>query len=126
MASSPNPEITIIGSDPSLAYLIGRFAEQSGFRTTSLQNVPKPDEIRSRKPRLVLFLSMNVLETAQSLVTALANGEIPVAVCASMRDEARARELGADYCLFHPLTIERFTASITGGRPDLPGDGKDF
>ena len=46
----------------------------------------------------------------------LAGGEIPVVVCASIAEEARARELGADHCLLHPFTYDGFLAALTGAK----------
>lgn len=108
-------EITLIGKDPSLAYLISRFAEQSGYQVCQLTRIPSPEEIWTRKPCLVLFSSIDGLESAQSLVSALSGGEILVGVCASVSDEAHAHELGADRCLLHPLTYDGFLAAFSGG-----------
>ena len=110
-------EITLIGNDSSLAYLLGRFAEQSGYQLTALQGTPTAEEIWARKPCLVLFSSIDNLESAQTLVSALADREIPVGVCASLSDEARAHELGADQCLVHPLTYNEFVAVFLGSDP---------
>ena len=112
-----NIEITLIGNDPPLAYLISRFAEQSGCRVVVLQVIPTVEEIWARKPGMILFLSMESLESAKALMRELADGEIPVVVCASVSDEARARELGADHCLVHPLTYDGFMAAFLGEDP---------
>jgi DNA-binding response OmpR family regulator len=34
-------------------------------------------------------------------------------VCSSVNDQARVHELGADFCLVHPLTYDRFLAALT-------------
>ena len=111
---SYNTEIILIGNDSSLAYLIGRFAEQSGCRVTVLKGILSVEDVWAKKPWLILFSSMDSLESAQALVGELADGEIPVGVCASVSDEARARELGADHCLLHPLTYDGFMATLMG------------
>jgi len=113
-----NVEIILIGSDLSLAYLISRFAEQSGYRVTVLKDIPAAAEIWARSPRLILFSSMDSLELAQALMGELSDGEIPVGVCASLSDEARAYDLGADHCLLHPLTYDAFMATFAGDSPD--------
>jgi CheY-like chemotaxis protein len=121
----PSTEITLIGHDPSLAYLISRFAEQSGCRVTVLKCIPPVGENKARKPWIVLFSSMDNLKSAQVLVGQLTTSEIPVGVCASVGDEARARELGDDHYLLHPLT-EVFMAALTGnGLVGLSGIGQD-
>lgn len=121
-----NTEITMIGNDPSLAYLISRFAEQSGCRLSVLKGIPSVEEIWVRKPWLVLFSSMDSLESAQGLVSELAGGDIPVGVCASVGDEARAHELGADHCLLHPLTYDGFMAALMeNGLAGISEAGRD-
>lgn len=105
-------EIVLIGNDPTLAYLLSRFAARCGCQLSVLNGIPSTEEIQLRNPRLILFSSMKSLESTQTLVGKLAGGEIPVGVCATVSDEARARELGADHCLIHPLTYEGFMAAF--------------
>ncbi len=107
-----NTEIVLIGNDPTLDYLLSRFATRCGCRLSVINGIPSAEEIQSQKPRLILFSSMQNLESAQTLVAKLAGGEIPVGVCATVSDEARARELGADHCLIHPLTYEGCMAAF--------------
>jgi CheY-like chemotaxis protein len=110
--SSPS-EILVIGRDSSLTYLIGRYAEQGGYRITAPEAVPSVEEIGAAKPVAILFPALENLEQAQPLVAELASGEIPILVCSSLADEPRARELGADHCLLHPLTYDGFLAVLT-------------
>ena len=102
----------MIGADTALAYLIGRYAEQSGCGMTLMQTVPSVAEVFSLEPAAMLFLSSENLRAAQLLIADLGNCDIPVLVCSSAADEARARELGADYCLLHPLTYDSFLAAL--------------
>jgi hypothetical protein len=102
----------MIGADTSLAYLIGRFAEQSGCGVSVMRTVPSVAEVCDLEPAAILFPSVENLGAAQSLVADLANHDVPVLVCMSFADEARARELGADYCLLHPLTYDDFLAAL--------------
>lgn len=104
--------ILAIGSDTALAYLIGRYAEQSGCGFTTRQTSPSAAEVCSLQPAALLFLSFESLGAAQLLLTDLGNCDIPVLVCSSVDDKARARELGADYCLLHPLTYDSFLAAL--------------
>lgn len=104
--------ILVIGVDTALAYLIGRYAEQSGCGMTMMQTVPSVAEVCSLQPAAILFLSFENLGAAQLLIADLGNCDIPVLVCSSVADEARARELGADYCLLHPLTYDSFLAAL--------------
>jgi CheY-like chemotaxis protein len=105
---SPQLEILILGNDPVLAYLIGRYARQSGYGIIARQAIPQAAEVCDQRPAAILFTSVEYLESVQELIAGLANCEIPVLVCASVADEARARELGADHCLLNPLTYENF------------------
>jgi hypothetical protein len=98
----------MLGNDPALAYLIGRYAQQGGYGVTTMQIVPQAADVCVLKPAAILFTSVESLEAAQWLITGLANCDIPVLVCSSIADEARARELGADHCLLHPLTYDGF------------------
>jgi orotidine-5'-phosphate decarboxylase len=70
----------------------------------------------NQQPVAILFPSIERLEAAQSLIADLTNCDIPILVCSSIADEARARELGADYCLLHPLTYDGFMAALVATR----------
>jgi CheY-like chemotaxis protein len=110
---SSQSQILMIGNDPALTYLIRRYAQQSGYRVAAMPIVPQAAEVCAIKPAALLFPSVETLEAAQSLIVGLANCDIPVLVCSSVADEARARELGADYCLLHPLTYDSFLNALT-------------
>lgn len=110
---SSQSQILMIGNDPVLAYLIRRYAQQSGYSVIAMQIVPQAAEVCAVKPAAILFPSVENLEAAQLLIAGLTNCDIPVLVCSSVADEARARELGADYCLLHPLTYDSFFNALT-------------
>jgi DNA-binding response OmpR family regulator len=105
-------KIILIGGNETLAYLIGRFAERSGTELTLLPTAPTAEEACRLRPAVILFASIERLEAAQSLISELANCEIPVLVCSSVADETRAREMGADHCLAQPLTYDGFLAAM--------------
>ena len=107
------PVILLIGNDAALAYLIERYAERSGFEVRINPNVPAPLVGPEVKPTALLFSSIEDLEAAQSQLTSLTSAEIPVLVCSSVNDQLRARELGVDHCLVHPLTYEAFLTILT-------------
>jgi len=102
----------MLGNDSAMAYLIERYAQQSSYGVTTMHIIPQAADVCVLKPAAILFTSVESLESAQFLITGLANCDIPVLVCSSIADEARARELGADYCLFHPLTYDGFFAAL--------------
>ncbi len=112
-------EILMIGADKALAYLIGRYAEQSGCSMVMTPTVPSAAEVCGLQPAAILFPSIENLGAAQLLITDLANCDIPVLVCLSIADEARARELGADYCLLHPLTYDSFLAALAATKAGI-------
>jgi CheY-like chemotaxis protein len=113
-------QILMFGNDPALAYLIGRYAQQSGYEVTAVQAVPQAEAICALKPAAVVFTSIESLESAQTLVGGLANCDVPVLVCSSVADEARARELGADHCLLHPLTYAGFYKTLAATSRGYP------
>jgi CheY-like chemotaxis protein len=110
--ATPHSSILMFGNDPALAYLIGRYAQQSGYAVAILPGVAQAEAVCALNPAAILFTSIESLETSQLLITGLANCDIPVVVCSSVADEARARELGADHCLLHPLTYDGFYQAI--------------
>jgi len=112
MPSTP-PLILLIGQDVMLTYLIERYAERSGYDVHAEPTMPSPSAVRDLQPATVLFSSIGSLESAQALLAELASWEIPLLVCSSVNDQARARELGADYCLVHPLAYDNFLAALT-------------
>jgi len=111
-ATVSQSRVLMIGADTALAYLIGRYAEQGGYDVAMVQAVPSVTEVLTLQPAAILFPSIEELGAAQSLITDLASHEVPVLVCLSNHDQARARELGADYCLLHPLTYDSFLAAL--------------
>ena len=109
--SSPS-KILMIGNDTAMTYLVGRYAERGGYAIATLQTVPPAEEVCKQQPVALLFPSIEGLDAAQSLLSELSRCDIPILVCSSIADEARARELGADGCLLHPLTYDAFLAAL--------------
>lgn len=103
--------LLVIGNDKRMAYLLRRYAEQSGCRMIFQESVPA--NIDHLQPSVIIFSSTEILKSARSLVETLSKKEIPILVCASIADEVDARELGADACLFHPLKYENFISILT-------------
>lgn len=104
--------ILLIGGDTTLNYLFGRFAEQSGYQLADNRADISVEDIETTKPAVIIFLSVEVLAKKQSLVAELASHDSPILVCSSITEEPRARELGVDYCLLHPLTYNDFQAAL--------------
>jgi hypothetical protein len=77
-------------------------------------------EVRQLKLAAIVFSSLEYLQAAESLIEDLSMHEVMVLACVAMADEARARELGSDICLVHPLTYENFWAALSPlGPPKL-------
>lgn len=113
MRPSLQSKILMIGNDPALAYLIGRYAKQGGYGIATVPMAPSPVEARALQPVAILFQSVESMEVSISLIREMTDCDVPVLVCSSVTDEARARELGADHCLLHPLTYENVLAALT-------------
>jgi hypothetical protein len=112
MALRTQPTILLIGRDANLGYLLARFAEHSGYQSNIRAEIGSSGEITSMKPAVIIFLSTELLARDQTLVAELANLDAPILVCSSVVEESRARELGADYCLLHPLTYNDFKTAL--------------
>ena len=113
MTLNTQPVILLVGNDTKLRYLFGRFAERSGYLLTTVSEEVSAKEIDSVNPTALIFTSTELLETKQTLVAELINFDAPILVCSSVAEEARARELGADYCLLHPLTYDDFHTTLS-------------
>ena len=112
MVLRTQPTILLIGRDANLGYLLARFAEHSGYQSKIRAELGSSREITSMKPAVIIFLSTELLARDQTLVAELSNLDAPILVCSSAVEEARARELGADYCLLHPLTYNEFQTAL--------------
>ena len=124
MSPSRSPVIFWIGNDAALAYLIERYAERSGCEVHVHPTVPAPPAGSESKPAAMIFASIEDFEAAQFQIAPFAGSEIPLLVCSSVNDQARAHELGVDHCLVHPLTYDGFLAALKAAHiplVDLPG-----
>ncbi len=108
--------ILLIGNDPALAYLLKRYTDQSGYELLLEQAAPSAEQACSLHPAAILFGSIERLESAQPLVEGLANCDIPLLVCSSIAEDARARELGVDHCLTQPFTYDGFLTALAAAR----------
>ncbi|PWH12286.1 MAG: hypothetical protein DDG60_13925 [Anaerolineae bacterium] len=124
--TTQQPIVFMVGKDERLAYLLTRFAEQSGYRLIQHPYHPWIGEIRRTRPSAIIFTSLEQLQAAQALIEDVSGLDIPILACVALADEARARECGADACLVHPLTYEHFRSALTALRPverDESGSG---
>jgi hypothetical protein len=109
------PSILLIGNDPSLEYLLERYAYRGGYRLQSIRAIAPNVDISQMQPQSIWFSSLDVLETFQPQKNTILNCNVPVVVCSSIADDARAMDLGADYLLVHPLTYDCFLSTLDQG-----------
>ena len=62
---------------------------------------------------VVWLSSLDVLAAVHPRQSGLISDDAAVVVCASVADDLRARELGADYSALHPLTYADFLAAMS-------------
>jgi len=112
--------ILFLGNDPALEYLLKRYARQSRYEIRSLREFSPEIDVRVLHPQSVWFSSLEVLEASQRLRSAIANADIPIVVCSSVADDARAVALGADYFFLQPVTYDCFLSTLAGtNRPQV-------
>jgi CheY-like chemotaxis protein len=104
--------ILLMGNDANLGYLLGRLAEQNEYQLTVAPENVTTQDFSAANPVAVIFPSTELLDKKQTLIGELTSLEIPILVCSSVNEQARARELGADYCLLHPITYDDFKSAL--------------
>jgi hypothetical protein len=103
--------IYVVDGDDALSYLLERYADQAGFRFCEV-HIPWQAPPSPPPGRAALWLpSIERLEAVRPREMGIGD-DSPVIVCSFAGDEARAEELGADFCAFHPLQYEDFLAAL--------------
>jgi DNA-binding response OmpR family regulator len=105
--------ILLVGDDEALTYLIERYGEQSGFRVRVERTPPNVSDGPRPEPAVVWLSSLDVLAAFRPRETGVISDDAPVVVCSSVADDQRARELGADYSVLHPLTYPDFLPALS-------------
>ena len=105
-------KLLLVGSDARLAYLLGRYAEQTEMEVVKVESYPTIFEITRIKPTAIIFSSIDIMRESGSIILDLIELDIQMVVCASIGDELAARELGADVCMFHPISFEMFCDAL--------------
>jgi hypothetical protein len=106
------PSILLIGNDSSLEYLLERYADRIGYHLQSVRSIAPNVDIFQMQPESIWFSSLDVLEAFQSQKDTILSCNVPIVVCSSIADDARAMDLGADYLLVHPLTYDCFLSTL--------------
>lgn len=104
--------ILLMSNDVNLGYLLGRFAERSDYQLTVSSEQISIQDVTIANPAAIIFSSTDLMDKSQPLVAELARIDVPIIVCSSVTDVARAGELGADHCLLHPITLEGFQGAL--------------
>ena len=112
LASLEPSIIIIIDGNSYFNYLIDRYADRVGCSVKVAASSESVETIQKFKPVTVVFASVENLGESQSLVVELNNRDIPIIVCSPVADQDHARELGADYCLLHPLMYDGFSTVL--------------
>jgi ActR/RegA family two-component response regulator len=107
------PSIILIGDDPSLAYLLERYAYRAGYRLQYVCKASENLDLSQIQPQSIWFSSLDVLENYQPQKDAILACDVPIVVCSSIAEDARAMDLGADYLLLHPLTYDSFLGALS-------------
>jgi len=116
-------KVLVIGNDPRLGYLLNRYGDQSGLAMTHTSILNAFGEIQKTNPEYLIFSSLEALRECQGWVSALGDIDIHILVCSAVGDEAAAREMGADECMFHPVTYESFCNALAlncGAQSNFP------
>jgi CheY-like chemotaxis protein len=104
--------VVIVGGSAPINYLIRRYAERMGYSVEAMSSTVAASLVCDLSPIATIFPSLEILEACQQLVAGLANCDIPIIVCSTPTDQLRTRELGADYCLLHPLGYDNFCDTL--------------
>ncbi len=109
-ATSP-PTILVVDGDNALSYLLERYADRAGFRFCEVHVPWQAQSYPSDGLATVWVPSIERLEAVKPREMGISD-DLAVIVCSFAGDEARAHELGADFCAFHPLKYEDFLAAL--------------
>ncbi|MEW6179900.1 MAG: hypothetical protein AB1522_08230 [Chloroflexota bacterium] len=110
--STPQTRALVIGNDSRLLYLLNRYARLSGLELISSTTTAALAEINNANPAFLIFSSLDALKECHNWLASLNDREIKIIVCTAIGEEATARELGADQCIFHPLTYSDFCSAL--------------
>jgi len=105
--------LVIVGDDSPISYLIRRYAERLGCTIEVQPATIEAAALCNSRPLAVIFPLVETLEACQPLAGGLANCDIPIIVFSSASDQLHTRQLGADYCLLHPLGYDNFSETLT-------------
>ena len=114
MMTTETTSVLVVDDEPQVVWMLTFSLEAEGFATlTARDGVSALAEIREHHPRLVLLDIMmpvmdgwSVLEQLQQLPAADRPRVVVVSARASLRDRAKAAELGADAFVPKPFSVD--------------------
>src|SRR4030095_5393683 len=112
MTQTEQPSILYVGSDPTLEYLLNRYAQRSGCQIRCVGSGAPDIDLAGLRPLSVWFSSLDVMAASPGLRGAAASLDIPLVVCAALDGDARAHELCADYIFLHPVNYDSFVGAL--------------
>ena len=112
--SSSGSSVLVVDDEPQVVWMLKFSLEAEGYQTFSARDGQSAlDELRLHRPQLMLLDIMmpvmdgwSVLEALQSLPAEDRPRVIVVSARASMRDRAKAVELGADAFVSKPFNVD--------------------
>ena len=120
MTTDTATSVLVVDDEPQVVWMLTFSLEAEGFQTlTARDGVSALAEIRRHHPRLVLLDIMmpvmdgwSVLEELQKLPSAERPKVIVVSARASLRDRAKATELGADAFVAKPFSVDELVETL--------------
>ena len=103
--------IYVVDGDNALSYLLERYAARGGFRFREVRVPWQGPPATQVGPAALWLPSLERLEAVKPREAGVGD-DVPVIVCSFTGDEARAHELGADFCAFDPLSYQDFLAAL--------------
>jgi two-component system, cell cycle response regulator len=117
--------ILLVDNDPEFTYLIERYSRMIDWKVIQADGAEAAlAQICKVKPAMIMLNLMipptggwEVLRVLK--MNALTQG-IPITVYSSIPDEERAWGEGADFCLWKPIMLEEFVASLEAANLFVP------
>jgi len=114
MDAPPQTSVLVVDDEPQVVWMLQFSLEADGFQTFAARDGRAAlDELRQHRPQLVLLdIMMPVMDgwTVLQQIQELPMGERPrvvvVSARASLRDRAKAAELGADAFVAKPYNVD--------------------
>ena len=112
--------VLVVDDEPQVVWMLQFSLEAEGYRTMTARNgVAALEEIRAHHPKLMLLDIMmpvmdgwTVLEEIQKLPVGDRPHVVVVSARASLRDRAKATELGADAFVPKPFSVDELLGVI--------------